>query len=169
MRVLFLDFAGVITSMYTRFRMSKVHQERLKRLFDTYPDLRIVITSGCRRGYKTITELLNKISPPTDYFLCKEFDTLRNPKYPVVPYMFSDITIDMTPTEYSKRKFEEFGVERGYEIDAWLDEHPEVTKYAIVDSDCDMGSWQLPYFVHTNCQAGITDNNVDELINILKD
>lgn len=44
---------------------------------------------------------------------------------------------------------------RGNEIKAWLAEHPEVDRYAIVDDDPDMLPEQLPYFVQTDGREGL--------------
>ena len=46
---------------------------------------------------------------------------------------------------------------RGKEIKTWLDAHPEVTRYAILDDDSDMLPEQLPNFFKTSWQEGITD------------
>lgn len=40
--------------------------------------------------------------------------------------------------------------ERGYEIQEWLDSHPEVTNYVILDDDSDMLDSQLQNFVHVS-------------------
>lgn len=48
------------------------------------------------------------------------------------------------------------GGNRGKQIQEWLDEHPEVTSYAIVDDDGDMLFEQYPRFVKTNCNEGLT-------------
>lgn len=45
---------------------------------------------------------------------------------------------------------------RGKEIQAWLDIHPEVTKYAILDDDTDMLPDQLPNYFQTYWEEGIT-------------
>ena len=42
------------------------------------------------------------------------------------------------------------GRERGYEIQDWLDLHPEVENYAIIDDDSDMLDHQMAHFVHTS-------------------
>lgn len=56
---------------------------------------------------------------------------------------------------------------RGKEIDKWLSEHPEVTKYVIVDDDSDMEEYQLPYFVKTNPYGSGLDNEcADKIIKI---
>lgn len=57
--------------------------------------------------------------------------------------------IDCTPSIREKR-------ERGWEIQAWLDKHPDVTKYAILDDDSDMLEHQLPNFFKTSWEHGIT-------------
>ena len=47
---------------------------------------------------------------------------------------------------------------RGDQIQRWLNKHPEVTNYAIVDDDSDMLDSQLRYYVHTEFEYGLTDN-----------
>lgn len=46
--------------------------------------------------------------------------------------------------------------QRGREIKRWLDEHPLVEKYAILDDDTDMLEEQQPNFFKTSWQTGIT-------------
>ena len=46
---------------------------------------------------------------------------------------------------------------RGDEIQAWLDKHPEVTKYAILDDDSDMLESQKPNFFQTSWETGLTE------------
>jgi hypothetical protein len=57
---------------------------------------------------------------------------------------------DVTPV------FEDADDVRGYEIQAWLDLHPGVTRYAILDDDCDMLLHQLPNHFRTVSELGIT-------------
>lgn len=56
---------------------------------------------------------------------------------------------------------------RGEEIKLWLDEHPEVTNYVIIDDDNDMLDEQYPHLVQTSWYEGINDCNVEKAINIL--
>jgi hypothetical protein len=56
---------------------------------------------------------------------------------------------------------------RGREIKEWLDEHPEVTNYVIIDDDNDMLEEQEPHFVQTSWYEGINDYNVEKAIEIL--
>lgn len=46
---------------------------------------------------------------------------------------------------------------RGEEIKEWLDRHPEVTKYAILDDENDMLPEQWPNFFKTIFEFGLTD------------
>lgn len=55
------------------------------------------------------------------------------------------------------------GRTRGDEIAAWLADHPEVTRYAIVDDDSDMLAEQKQYFVQTAFQEGLTWANYEAL------
>lgn len=59
-----------------------------------------------------------------------------------------------------------WGRPRGHEIAAWLEDHPEVTQYAIVDDDADMSPDQLPFFVRTDGHEGLTWANVQQLAKI---
>jgi hypothetical protein len=52
---------------------------------------------------------------------------------------------------------------RGDEIKAWLSEHPEVDKYAILDDDSDMLDEQLPNFFKTTFQDGLTDDIAEKV------
>lgn len=45
---------------------------------------------------------------------------------------------------------------RGIEIQAWLDAHPEVERFAILDDDSDMLDVQMPFFVKTDGFEGLT-------------
>lgn len=47
---------------------------------------------------------------------------------------------------------------RGDQIQRWLNKHPEVTRYVIVDDDSDMLDSQLRHYVPTEMLYGLTDN-----------
>ena len=63
--------------------------------------------------------------------------------------------IDITPDFYDKP--------RGAEIQDWLDKHPEVTCYAILDDDSDMLDSQLPNFFKTTWAEGLTREIADKV------
>ena len=53
---------------------------------------------------------------------------------------------------------------RGYEIQAWIELNPGVSRYAIVDDDCDMLPHQLPHFFRTVAAVGITQELADRIV-----
>jgi hypothetical protein len=57
---------------------------------------------------------------------------------------------------------------RGVEIQEWLDRHPQVTHFAILDDDSDMLDHQLANFVHVNGRIGLTVDNLMQLQSILE-
>ncbi len=58
------------------------------------------------------------------------------------------------------------GARRGYEIKAWLDDHPGVERFAIVDDDSDMGPL-IDRLVKTSMERGILDEHVERLVAML--
>jgi hypothetical protein len=59
-------------------------------------------------------------------------------------------------------------VERGVEIQAWLDQHQgeEVTHFVILDDDRDVAHLD-DHFVHVDCKVGLTFDDADKAIDIL--
>ena len=56
-------------------------------------------------------------------------------------------------------------VPRCQEIEKWLDEHPEVVDFAVLDDD---GDANIPgHFVHTVHDVGLTEEDANEAIKIL--
>lgn len=74
-----------------------------------------------------------------------------------------------TPKEFDRVRFSEVveGVSRGKEIQVWLDRHPEVERFVILDDDSDMLESQLPFFVQTDFENGLTWADARVAINIL--
>ena len=56
-------------------------------------------------------------------------------------------------------------VERGYEVQEWLDRHPEVTQYAILDDDADFLPHQ--WLFKTTWEKGITEDIAQAVIHHL--
>lgn len=56
---------------------------------------------------------------------------------------------------------------RGAQIQEWLDAHPEVEKWVIVDDDSDMLDSQKPQFVQTDFQNGLSYDNYQQIVHLL--
>lgn len=68
--------------------------------------------------------------------------------------------IDITPYHETRH--------RGTEVQQWLNKHPEVENYVIIDDDNDMLDSQLNNFVQTNAyKRGLSDEDVELAIQIL--
>lgn len=132
MKILFLDCDGVINCRAT---FHKEHDQWFPT--DTYMVFlvgKIQLDTDC----KIVISSAWRHHDKSVEFLKSKFDV-----------------IDITPEN-------PIGVhERGYEIKAWLDAHPEVAKYAIVDDDSDMLPEQLPNFFKTTFLNGLTKEVAD--------
>ena len=152
MRIIFLDFDGVLNShqsaqwyfdqdkkeVWTEYLGSAdkelVGYEKrlcfyaclnLKTILDEYPDVRIVVSSTWRRGrsVEKLTEIL---------------------RYHKV--FIEDKVISRTPI---------LNKERGYEIQQWLEENPTIEDFVILDDDSDMVSYlDTPHFIQTDGKVG---------------
>lgn len=154
MKILFLDFDGVLNSRqsqtfwhnkrdqslwenemysswqgtlkeYLAFEFCPIAMSNVEELFRRVPDLKIVVSSSWRHG-ETV-ETLKKILYPSQ--------------------LISNAIIDITPYFRGEKP-------RGAEIQNWLDKHPEVEEYVIVDDDSDMLETQKENFVRTSSLHG---------------
>lgn len=57
---------------------------------------------------------------------------------------------------------------RGIEINTYLNEHPEITNYVIIDDDTDMMAEQASHFVKCNTNTGFTQKEYEEALKILE-
>ena len=150
MKVIFLDFDGVITIPETRWHISLPHIKRIKEICDA-TGAKIVVSSSWRMD--TIEETIDKmIGRPK-----------RCPRNRMLNW-FIDNLYDVTPW-FCDDKYN--GTGRGGEIQTWLDAHPEVDNYVIIDDDGDMLDEQLFNFVQTDWAFGIQDREVKLAIDVL--
>ena len=82
---------------------------------------------------------------------------------------YSPDFIGATPTTDETFRFSElvYGMRRGKEIAVWLRDHPEVERFVILDDDSDMLEDQLPFFVQTDFEEGLTFELAEKAIEIL--
>lgn len=154
MKILFLDFDGVITIPPTwNIKTDKI--KFIKKIVDS-TGAKIVVSSSWRCGCPpTIKETVDKmIGHPK-----------RCPQNRMINWLIDNL-YDCTPC-YSTEQYKlPFGG-RGGEIQAWLNAHPDVENYVILDDDGDMDDSQLFHFVQTNYEDGITDAETERAIKVL--
>lgn len=168
MKVLFLDFDGVLNSQqsahfwhnkrdqskwenemysswqgtlfeYLAHEFCPIALSNMEELMRRIPDLKIVVSSTWRMGNSV--EDLKKILAPVK--------------------LVSDAIIDKTPVFRDGP--------RGNEIQDWLNRHPEVTEFVIVDDDSDMLDSQQERFVHTSSLHGFQFGDMLQAQRILKE
>ena len=167
MKVLFLDFDGVLNShqsctfwhnkrdqskweneMYSSWQgtlfeylaheFCPIALSNMEELMRRVPDLQVVVSSTWRLGNSV--EDLKKILAPAK--------------------LITERIIDKTPA------FRD--LDRGHEIQDWLDKHPEVTNYVIVDDDRDMLKSQQDNFVNTSELHGFQHSDMLHALRILR-
>jgi hypothetical protein len=137
MKVLFLDVDGVLNNSHTKER---VH------------------------GFTGVDAAMAK--KLTDWLEGKDIKIVLSSTWRLHPEMHQALHdvgifwIDITPDLQGWRS-------RWYEIKSWLEKHPEVTSYAILDDMYWMLPEQEPYFVMTVEQVGLCDFDLKELETIL--
>ena len=155
MKVIFLDFDGVITTPETKWSIGLVYVKRIKEICDK-TNAKLVISSSWQRyaGTKDMSR-----EERVDYWLQ---GILMKGYRGYIKKFFKDYTYDM-----SGRFYGEYGPDRGADIKSWLVRHPEVTDYVIIDDEGDMLDEQLFHFVQTDWVFGIQDREVKLAIDVL--
>lgn len=151
MKVIFLDFDGVITTYDSKWKINMYKINIINDICDK-TDAKIVVTSTWRMGYHDDVyechELLKR------YFIKHNYlDNFKD----TFDKFISNI-IGMT---------ECIGGLRGDEIKSYMNEHPEVENYVIIDDDSDMCDYQLCNFIQTDTYDGITERDAKLCVDIL--
>lgn len=166
MKVIFLDIDGVLNSdNYMHELIDKnvleyendvyqfIDENSVKIIVDlckTY-DVKLVITSSWR--HFTLDSTL------------QYFKTERNKKiHSLIPYI-----IGITPRLYIENKFGGYEfLDRGQEIQKYLNDHGNIKEYVIIDDDTDMLNEQLEHCVFVDNKHGLTKSHIPEIFNKLK-
>ena len=140
MKIIFLDIDGVL-NVYPQGHddfgsiFHKHFEDNLKEIIDK-TGAKLVISSTWRAsGLNVMKEMWSKRGIPGEVI---------------------DVTTLTWEPENDDMDFYE-RCERGNEIQVWLNEHPEVTNYVILDDDSDMLSTQMDNFVKTSGNTDHTD------------
>lgn len=149
MKIIFLDFDGVISTYEERWRFDMKKLELLKEIVDK-TDAKIVVSSSWKLGFTEV-----------DDFIKCFYNKPRNKDLNNVTIFdwFANSIHDITDNK---------GPWRGYEIQRWIDKHnEEIESYVILDDDSDFNDNQLFNFVQTDGYEGITSREVKLCIKIL--
>lgn len=149
MKIIFLDFDGVISTYEKGWRFDVEKIKLLKEIVDK-TDAKIVVTSSWKRGFTEV-----------DNFIKSFYDKPRNKDLKKVTIFdwFANSIYDITDNN---------GSWRGDEIQRWIDKHnEEIESYVILDDDSDFHDNQLFNFVQTDTYEGITSREVKLCIKIL--
>jgi hypothetical protein len=140
MKVLFLDIDGVLNSRaWKPTNLHGVDPNAVKRVQD------IVAKSDAKVVLSSTWRLVDE--------LIVELLKAGVPIY--------DKTPDLASREGGLRP-------RSEEIEAWLNEHPEVTEYAILDDDADAGYGGLaPQFIRIDERYGLQDTDAQKVLELL--
>lgn len=154
MKVIFLDFDGVITTEASKWRLDTNKMLLVKRICDE-TSAKIVISSSWRRF--TLEDTFNMLS---------EYEQSGRE----VPFILKAYVVGITSRMYAFKEGNvhlHYGLPRGCEISRYLTEHKDISKYVILDDDTDMLLEQAPYFINTNWGLGISEQDVEKAIEIL--
>ena len=143
MKVIFLDFDGVIT-VPPKWYLKADKIKYIKRIVDE-TGAKIVVSSSWR---------MDSVEDTIDKMIGRPRRCPRNRMF----NWFIDNLYDVTHTYRSLR---------GLEIKDWLDEHNDIENYVIIDDDGDFLDEQLYHFVQTNYEDGITEVETIRAIKVL--
>lgn len=151
MKVIFLDFDGVITTYNSKWKIDMNNIKIINDICDK-TNAKIVVTSSWRIGHRGDVLAFNGYL--TQYIIKHNYldnvqDTFDK---------FIGNIVGMT---------ESIGGWRGDEIKLYMNEHPEVENYVILDDDSDMCDYQLFNFVQTDTYEGITERDAKLCVDIL--
>ena len=150
MKILFLDFDGVVSTFEKGWRLDEEKLSLLKEIIDN-TNAKIVVSSSWKVGYNDVDNFIEALGGR------REPETIKNNGN--MFQWFCNNIYDITDSN---------GSWRGDEIQRWIDAHEEeIESYAILDDDSDMRENQLFNFVQTDCYEGITSREVKLCIKIL--
>lgn len=167
MKVIFLDIDGVLNPTYYMNALHWMHEHsggKIK-MMDQYGQLffdqnvqalnRVVELSGVKIVLSSTWRMAG----------------LKQMKQMWIDRGLPGDLIDVTPTETTvvKRGMAEFYdlVSRGMEVECWLQDHPDVEGYVIIDDCRDFLEHQKERFVQTDPMIGFTEEDADRTIKIL--
>ena len=150
-KIVFADIDGVLNS---RQSITNAHYKGEYSRYNTYPAPYHV------KQLNKIIELTNaKVVISSTWRIGKSISELR---HILLLADFKGNLVDTTPILDKSDP----DIIRGMEIRAWLDLHPDIRKFVILDEDSDMGNL-TPHLVQTTFEWGLTEEHIDKAVKIL--
>lgn len=150
MKILFLDFDGVITTYDSKWC---IDTKKLLLVNDivSQTDAKIVVTSSWKHGHIDVDSFKKSIyNKKTDKCSPLCYNTISENE--AIFARFIDQIYDITDSN---------GSWRGDEIERWINAHEdEIESYVILDDDSDFHEDQLFNFVQTDTFEGLTEREV---------
>jgi histidinol phosphatase-like enzyme len=143
-KILFLDFDGVINP-HNQFDLSgdfsKTACSHVQMMLTKIPDLRIVVSSSWReKGLPAVREILKSNGIDST----KVIDITEGPK-----------------EKHGEKKARE------HHIEHWLNSHPEIEKFVIIDDEAELKELKHKY-VKPNPYVGFTQKDMESALKILE-
>ena len=150
MKVIFLDFDGVVSTFEKGWRLDEEKLSLLKEIIDK-TNAKIVVSSSWKVGYDDVDKFIKTLGGR------RKSETIENNGN--MFQWFCNNIYDITDSN---------GFLRGDEIQRWIDAHKEeIESYVILDDDSDVRENQLFNFVQTDGYEGITSREVKLCTKIL--
>lgn len=150
MKIIFLDFDGVITTYQSKWKIDMDKVNIINDICDK-ANAKIVVSSSWRKGYRGVVSVFHEFLK--QYFIKNQYlDHFKD-----IFDKFINNIVGMTDS----------GSYRGNEIKFYMNEHPKVENYVILDDDSDMLDEQLFNFVQTDTYEGITERDAKLCVDIL--
>jgi hypothetical protein len=165
MKVIFLDVDGVLNSVDDLMEYREKNNIKGSILYDDIADKRVLL----------LKELVEKSKAEIVISSSWRMGWLRNGKpkelnpngllYKLQTKLkeFNLNFIDVTPSLWDK----DIRYTRGDEIRTWLENHPEVTNFVILDDEDDMCEFTKSNLVQTTYEHGLLQEHVDKAFKIL--
>lgn len=137
-KVIFLDIDGVLTSVRTGWYNFDIYTIHFLRWLCKKTGAKIVISSTWRYNHN-----YKFWKPIFDEFLHDDYKT----------------------PNFMDAEFAGMKETRGCEIQTWLNKHPEIEQYLILDDDSDMLESQIPSFIKTDQLEGLLFSHMEAIRN----
>lgn len=161
MKVIFLDFDGVITTLESGWKLCPKKLKLLGEIIEK-TDAKIVISSSWRRN--TLDDTLNFISGGSIHSKDNPFPYCDR-VIGVTDRMYAFSWNDKVNEHTGKRPT--YLIQRGVEIQRYLELNRNIKQYVILDDATDMLYWHKDNFVQTDAYNGLSDYDVEKAIQIL--